>query len=233
MAAPRGYWPAIRALCDRYGILLHLDEVMCGTGRTGTYFAFEQEGIQPDIVTIGKGLGGGYAPIAGLLINSKIVDVLKAGSSTFNHGQTYQAHPTSCATALAVQEIVLRERLVGRCAKQGIKLEQLLRNTFKNSKYVGDIRGRGLFWCVEFMEDIAGKIPFPTEMAFGSKVQLAAFDLGIAMYPGAGTVDGLRGDHVLIAPPYTVSDEELETMVSTLKKAYDQVVAELEVVEQP
>ncbi|KAL1645294.1 hypothetical protein SLS61_008363 [Didymella pomorum] len=231
MAAPRGYWPAIRALCDRYGILLHLDEVMCGTGRTGTYFAFEQEGIQPDIVTIGKGLGGGYAPIAGLLINSKIVDVLKAGSSTFNHGQTYQAHPTSCATALAVQEIVLRERLVGRCAKQGIKLEQLLRNTFKNSKYVGDIRGRGLFWCVEFMEDIAGKIPSPTEMAFGSKVQLAAFDLGIAMYPGAGTVDGLRGDHVLIAPPYTVSDEELEIMVSTLKKAYDQVVAELETYE--
>jgi adenosylmethionine-8-amino-7-oxononanoate aminotransferase len=233
MAAPRGYWPAIRALCDKYGILLHLDEVMCGTGRTGTYFAFEQEGIQPDIVTIGKGLGGGYAPIAGMLINSKVVDVLKAGSSAFNHGQTYQAHPTSCATALAVQDIVQREQLVNRCAKQGRKLEELLRDTFEGSKYVGDIRGRGLFWCVEFMEDIAGKIPFPADTAFGSKVQLAAFDLGVAVYPGAGTVDGLRGDHILIAPPYTVSDEELVIAVSTLRRAYEKVVAEVEKVEQP
>ncbi|KAF3042072.1 hypothetical protein E8E11_007176 [Didymella keratinophila] len=233
MAAPRGYWPAIRALCDKYGILLHLDEVMCGTLRTGTYFAFEQEGIQPDIVTIGKGLGGGYAPIAGMLINSKVVGVLNAGSSTFNHGQTYQAHPTSCATALAVQEIVQREQLVNRCAKQGRKLDQLLRDAFATSKYVGDIRGHGLFWCVEFMKDAAQKVPFPAEMAFGSRVQLAAFDLGVAVYPGAGTVDGLRGDHVLIPPPYTVSDEELTITVSTLKRAYDQVVAELEVVEQP
>ena len=103
MASPKGYWPSVRTLCDKYGILLHLDEVMCGTGRTGTFFAFEQEDIQPDIVTIGKGLGGGYAPIAGMLINRKIVDALKEGSSAFNHGQTYQAHPTSCATALAVQ----------------------------------------------------------------------------------------------------------------------------------
>ncbi|KAF3038155.1 hypothetical protein E8E12_007388 [Didymella heteroderae] len=233
MAAPRGYWPAVRALCHKYGILLHVDEVMCGTGRTGTYFAFEQEGIQPDIVTIGKGLGGGYAPIAGMLINGKVVDILKAGSSTFNHGQTYQAHPTSCATALAVQEIVQREQLVNRCAKQGRKLEQLLRDTFATSKYVGNIRGRGLFWCVEFMEDTAQKIPFPAEMSFGSSVQLAAFDMGIAAYPGAGTVDGLKGDHVLIAPPYTVSDEELVITVSTLKRAYDQIVTQLEDVEQP
>lgn len=233
MAAPRGYWLAIRALCDKYGILLHLDEVMCGTGRTGTYFAFEQEGTQPDIVTIGKGLGGGYAPIAGMLINDKVVDVLRAGSSAFNHGQTYQAHPTSCATALAVQEILNREQLVDRCAKQGRKLEQLLRDTFATSKYVCDIRGRGLFWCVEFMEDSTQKIAFPVDMAFGSRVQLAAFDLGVAVYPGAGTVDGLKGDHVLVAPPYTVSDEELVITVSTLKRAYDQVVAEVDAVQQP
>lgn len=119
MTALRGHWPAIQALCDNYGILLHLDEVMCGTGRTGTYFAFEQEGIQPDIVTIGKRLGGGYAPFAGMLINGKSVDILKIGSSTFNHGQTYKAHPTSCAAVPAVQEILKRDQLVARCRLQG------------------------------------------------------------------------------------------------------------------
>jgi adenosylmethionine-8-amino-7-oxononanoate aminotransferase len=200
---------------------------MCGTGRTGTYFAFEQEGIHPDIVTIGKGLGGGYSPIAGMLINRKIVDVLKSGSSVFNHGQTYQAHPTSCATALAVQIILERDQLVIRCAQQGQKLGHLLREAFGKSQYVGDIRGRGLFWCVEFVEDAHFRRPFPAEMAFGSKVQLAAFDMGIAVYPGAGTVDGSRGDHVLVAPPYTVSEVELTIIVSTLKRAYDKTVTDL------
>ncbi|KAI1665825.1 Aminotransferase [Pyrenophora tritici-repentis] len=227
MAPPKGYWASIRTLCDKYGILLHLDEVMCGTGRTGTYFAFEQEGIQPDIVTIGKGLGGGYAPIASMLINRKIVDTLKRGSSTFNHGQTYQAHPTSCATALAVQEIIKRDQLVTRCAAQGQKLGRLLQDTFKECKHVGDIRGRGLFWCVEFVEDAITKTPFPPKIAFGSILQLAAFDLGVAVYPGVGTVDGLKGDHVLVAPPYTVTDAELDIIVSTLRKAYDKTVKQL------
>jgi adenosylmethionine-8-amino-7-oxononanoate aminotransferase len=227
MAPPKGYWSSIRAVCDKYGILLHLDEVMCGMGRTGTYFAFEQEGIQPDIVTIGKGLGGGYAPIAGMLINQKIVCTLKAGSSSFNHGQTYQAHPTSCATALAVQQIVKRDQLVTRCAAQGVKLEHLLQHTFGSCEYVGNIRGRGLFWCLEFVTDKATKMPFPPHMGFGTKVQLAAFEMGVAVYPGAGTVDGIEGDHVLIAPPYTVSDAELEVVVTVLKHAYDKAVADV------
>ncbi|RYN45427.1 putative aminotransferase [Alternaria tenuissima] len=227
MASPKGYWPSVRTLCDKYGILLHLDEVMCGTGRTGTYFAFEQEDIQPDIVTIGKGLGGGYAPIAGMLINRKIVDALKEGSSAFNHGQTYQAHPTSCATALAVQQIIKRDHLVNRCAVQGQKLGRRLQDTFKECKHIGDIRGRGLFWCLEFMENATTKRPFPPQMAFGSTLQLAAFDLGVALYPGAGTVDGFEGDHILIAPPYTVTDAELDIIVSTLKKAYDDTVKQL------
>ncbi|KAH7414565.1 aminotransferase class 3 [Phaeosphaeria sp. MPI-PUGE-AT-0046c] len=224
MAPPRGYWSSIRALCDRYGILLHLDEVMCGMGRTGTYFAFEQENVQPDIVTIGKGLGGGYAPIAGMLINQKVVRALKAGSSAFNHGQTYQAHPTSCATALAVQKIVKRDQLVTRCATQGVKLNRLLQHAFESCEYVGEIRGRGLFWCVEFVEDKITKTPFPSSIGFGVKVQLVAFEMGVAVYPGAGTVDGIEGDHVLIAPPYTVSDAELEVIVTVLKNAYDEVV---------
>jgi adenosylmethionine-8-amino-7-oxononanoate aminotransferase len=196
-------------------------------GRTGTYFAFEQEDIQPDIVTIGKGLGGGYAPIAGMLINRRVVDALKNGSSTFNHGQTYQAHPTSCATALAVQNVIKRDQLVARCALQGRKLSQLLWNTFDGCKYVGDIRGRGLFWGLEFVHDKTTRMPFPKSMAFGLQVQHEAFAMGVAVYPGAGTVNGWEGDHVLMAPPYTVSDDELVVIVSTLKKAYDKTVVML------
>lgn len=200
---------------------------MCGMGRTGTYFAFQHEGIQPDIVTVGKGPGGGYAPIAGMLINRKVVDGLMEGTSAFNHGHTYQAHPTSCATALAVQNIVRRDQLVARCAVQGRKLEQLLRTTFNECKHVGDIRGRGLLWGVEFVQDKSTKTFFPMNMAFGIKVQLAAFQMGVAVYPGVGTVDGWIGDHILIAPPYTASDEELMTAVSTLKKAYDLTIGAL------
>ncbi|KPM42998.1 putative aminotransferase [Neonectria ditissima] len=224
MPAPTGYWPGVRALCDKYGILLHLDEVMCGSGRTGTYFAFEQEGIQPDIVTIGKGLGGGYAPIASMLINQKIVDGLKQGTSAFNHGQTYQAHPVSCAAALAVQKVMKRDGLVATCARKGERLGQLLATAFQDCEYVGDIRGRGLFRSVEFMEDTEKKIPFPKSVGFGVRVQGAAFNMGVAVYPGAGTVDGVQGDHVLFAPPYTASDEEMETAVWTVRRAYDEVV---------
>jgi adenosylmethionine-8-amino-7-oxononanoate aminotransferase len=225
MTAPKGYWPAVRNLCNQYGILLHLDEIMCGMGRTGTFFAFEQEGIQPDIVTIGKGLGGGYSPIAAMLINSTIVDTLRKGTSAFNHGQTYQAHPVSCATALRVQTILRRDDLLERVRYLGSMLKHLLSTTFSGCDYVGDIRGRGLFWSLEFMEDKAQKCPFPREFHFGPRVQLAAFNMGVAIYPGSGTIDGLNGDHVIFAPPYTTTEEELEVAVATVKKAYDEVVA--------
>ncbi|RDW63397.1 hypothetical protein BP6252_10942 [Coleophoma cylindrospora] len=228
VASPRGYFPAVRKLCDKYGILLHLDEIMCGMGRTGTYFAFEQEEVVPDVVVVGKGLGGGYAPIAAVVISRKIVDGLRSGSSVFNHGHTYQAHPVACATALAVQRIVSRERLVQRCAKMGQLLERLLRETFGESKYVGDIRGRGLFWALEFVKDKATKSPLPKAIGFGLGVQQAAFDLGVALYPGGGTVDGVNGDHVLIAPPYIVSEADLTTIVRVLKEAYDLKAKSLE-----
>ncbi|KAL2866134.1 adenosylmethionine-8-amino-7-oxononanoate aminotransferase [Aspergillus lucknowensis] len=223
VAAPRGYWRGIRELCSRYGILLHLDEVMCGAGRTGSYFAFEREGICPDIVTLGKGLGGGYIPVAAMLVSGGVVDVLRRGSSVFNHGHTYQAHPVACAAALAVQRVLRRERLVERCAVQGGKLEGLLREAFGGSRYVGDIRGRGLFWALEFVRDRKSKEPFDPEIGFGAAVQEKAFELGVAVYPGAGTVDGERGDHVILAPPYNVTDEELGMLVETLKRAYDAV----------
>ncbi|KAL2816472.1 PLP-dependent transferase [Aspergillus granulosus] len=223
VGAPRGYWKGVREVCDRHGVLLHLDEVMCGTGRTGTYFAFEQEGIRPDIVTLGKGLGGGYIPIAAMLVSEKIIAGLRKGSSAFNHGHTYQAHPVACAAALAVQKVIKGERLIEHCAVQGKRLEALLRQTFAGCKYVGDIRGAGLFWAVEFVEDRNSKRPFHPGVGFGAAVHQATFDQGVAIYPGAGTVDGERGDHVLLAPPYNVTNDELETIVRTLKKAYDLV----------
>jgi adenosylmethionine-8-amino-7-oxononanoate aminotransferase len=227
MPAPKGYWSAVQVLCDKHDILLHVDEIMCGMGRTGSYFAFEQESITPDIVTIGKGLGGGYAPIAGMLVNNRIIEVLRKGTSSFNHGHTFQAHPVSCAIALRIQQIVTRERLVERSKEKGEKLMKLLEDAFAGAAYVADIRGRGLFRTVEFMQDPKSKKPFAKEIGFGAMVQLATFDLGVAVYPGAGTVDGVLGDHVLVSPPYNLSDKELEITVSTLKKAYEKTVMRL------
>ncbi|KAH7417554.1 adenosylmethionine-8-amino-7-oxononanoate aminotransferase [Cadophora sp. MPI-SDFR-AT-0126] len=226
--APNGYFSGVRTVCDKYGILLILDEVMCGMGRTGTPFAFEQENVVPDIVSIGKGLGGGYAPIAGILVGKKVVDVLRNGTGAFNHGHTYQAHPISCAAALAVQKIVRREKMVEQCWKSGKVLEQTLRDRLGDCKYVGDIRGRGLFWGVEFVKNRETREPFPKEVGFGQRLQRKVFDLGVALYPGTGTVDGVKGDHILISPPYNVSPKELELIVDTLERAYSLIEREID-----
>ena len=221
--APPGYFRAVRHICDRYGILLILDEVMCGIGRSGSFFAFEQEDVVPDIVTVGKGLGGGYAPISGVLVSERVVRGLRDGTGMFNHGQTYQAHPLSCASALAVQKIIKRDRLVERCNRMGEILERDLREVLEQKKYVGDIRGRGLFWGVEFVRDREAKESFEPKVEFGYRVQRKAFDLGVAIYPGAATVDGVRGDHVLLAPPYTVPEADLRHVVQVVGEAYDAV----------
>ncbi|KAL9063371.1 MAG: hypothetical protein Q9161_009496 [Pseudevernia consocians] len=221
--APAGYFRSVREVCDRYGILLILDEVMCGMGRSGSFFAFEQEGVVPDIMTMGKGLGGGYAPIAGVLVSEKVVKGLRDGTGMFNHGHTYQAHPLSCASALAVQKIIKRDALVERCNKMGKCLERGLHEALAGRKYVGNIRGRGLFWGIEFVQNRETKRSFEPKVEFGYRVQRRAFDLGVAIYPGAATVDGVRGDHVLIAPPYTVSEVDLEHIVQVVREAYDAV----------
>ena len=228
--APPGYFRAVRDICNRHGILLILDEVMCGMGRTGSQFAFEQEGegVVPDIMTMGKGLGGGYAPIAGVLVNKKVVDVLRAGTGGFNHAQTYQAHAVSCATALAVQKIVQRDGLIERCKRKGFVLEDLLRKTMGDKKYVGDIRGRGLFWGIEFVRDKACRDAFEPALEVGVRVQKKALELGVAVYPGIATIDGVKGDHILLAPPYTVTQEELEMVVNIVEKAYDLIELELD-----
>ena len=223
--APPGYFSAVRRLCSRHGILLILDEVMCGTGRTGTFFAFEQEGddVVPDILTMAKGLGGGYAPIAGVLVHEKVVRGLRSGTGMFNHGHTYQAHPLSCASALAVQKIIRRDRLVERCKTLGSLLESELRAALAAKRYVGDIRGRGLFYGVEFVRDKGTKGTFEPGVEFGYRVQRRAFELGVALYPGVATVDGVRGDHVLLAPPYTVSEDEVREIVRVVREAYEDV----------
>ncbi|KAM0327584.1 hypothetical protein ACHAQA_005877 [Verticillium albo-atrum] len=231
VTAPIGYYKGVRSLCDKYGILLILDEIMCGVGRTGTFFAFEQEGIVPDIVTVAKGLGGGYAAIAGVLVHSKVVDVLRSGTNAFNNGHTYQAHPISCATALAVQKIVQRDRLVERCAKMGHLLEGLLRAELRDCRSVGNIRGRGLFWGVEFVQDWVSKDVFDSKIGFGVRVQQAAYRDGVALYPGSGTVDGTKGDHILIAPPFIVTEQQLLHICQVLRLAIETV--EDEVLAQP
>ncbi|UNI15937.1 hypothetical protein JDV02_002421 [Purpureocillium takamizusanense] len=227
--APRGYFQGVRRLCSQYGILLILDEVMCGSGRCGTYFAFEQEGdgVYPDLLTLGKGLGGGYSPIAGVLVHEKVVGGLRQGSGSFVHGHTYQAHPVACAASLAVQRVLERDDLVRRCAVKGEWLEGALRRELGGRRFVGDVRGRGFFWALEFVADKASKEPFSPEVHFSGRVRDEAQRLGLAVYPGTGTVDGTRGDHIIVAPPYNVSDAELEDVVRLLKEAYEVVEKEV------
>ncbi|KAL3434844.1 pyridoxal phosphate-dependent transferase [Aspergillus tetrazonus] len=225
LTAPRGYYRGVRRLCDQYGILLILDEVMCGSGRSGTYFAFEQEGpgVYPDLITLGKGLGGGYAPIGAVLAHEKVVRGIQRGSSYFVHSHTYQAHAVSCAAALAVQKVLRRDGLVARCADKGRWLEAALRSTFGERKYVGDIRGKGLFWGLEFVRDRTTKAPFDPALRFGWRMVEEALRRGLAIYPGAGTADGVNGDHIILAPPYNASDAEFDEMMRILKETYDGV----------
>ncbi|KAL6822394.1 pyridoxal phosphate-dependent transferase [Trichoderma camerunense] len=215
--AVEGYFKAMKSICDKYGALLVLDEVMCGIGRTGTMHAWEFEGVVPDIQTIGKGLGGGYAPIAGLLVGHRVIETLENGSGRFSHGQTYQAHPISCAAAAEVQRIIQKEDLVHNASFMGKYLGSLLKEKLGHHRYVGDIRGRGLFWGLEFVKDKDSKTPFDRELDIGMLVHQKGLGLsgnsGILLYPGNGTVDGNVGDHILIAPPYNVTMVDIDLIV--------------------
>ncbi len=220
-----GYFPAMRAVCARHGALLILDEVMCGMARTGTLHAWQQEGVVPDIQVIAKGLGGGYQPIAGILIAGHIVDTLAAGSGGFMHGQTYQAHPVACAAALEVQRIIAEDGLVARVQAMGEALEAALLDRFGNHPHVGDIRGRGLFRALEFVADRSARTPFDPALRVNERVKQAALDRGLGVYPGAGTLDGVRGDHVILAPPYTVTAAEIAEIVTRLGEAVEAALA--------
>ena len=222
-----GYLAAVKNICQRHGALLILDEIMCGMGRVGTDFAWQYDGVSPDMLMVAKGLGGGYASIAGLLVAKHIIDSLEAGTGIFVHGFTYQAHPLACAAAFAVQKIVRRENLVSRCKEMGEVLQKTLQQELDHELYVGNIRGRGLFYGVEFVKDKKTRESFDPNLKFGLRVQQRTMDLGVAIYPGSGTVDGKVGDHVIIAPPYTITVEEIELIVKTLHTAYLDIVEEL------
>ena len=222
-----GYFRRVREICDRHGALLILDEVMCGMGRTGTMHAWEQEGITPDIQVIAKGLGGGYQPIGGILIADRIVQALADGSGGFLHGQTYQAHPVACAAALEVQRIIREDNLLDNVRAMGARLESALVERFGNHRHVGDVRGRGLFWALEFVTDRATKQVFDPGLKLNERVKQAALARGLAAYPMGGTLDGRLGDHIIVAPPYIVTAADIDTIVDRLGDAVDAALQDL------
>lgn len=223
------YFKRIRAICDRYGVLLILDEVMCGMGRTGTLHACEQDGIVPDIMTIAKGLGGGYQPIGAVLLGQHIFDAFAKGSGFFQHGHTYLGHPMACAAGLAVQEVIRRDGLLANVRTMGSYLARRLGERFGNHPHVGDIRGRGLFMAVELVEDRSTKIPFDPKEKLHARIKREAMARGLMVYPMGGTIDGARGDHVLLAPPFIVDETVIDVIVERLGEAVDAALASVNV----
>jgi adenosylmethionine-8-amino-7-oxononanoate aminotransferase len=220
-----GYFRAIREVCDRYGILLILDEVMCGMGRTGTLHACEQEGIAPDLMAIAKGLGGGFAPIGAVLVGSKIYDTIERGSGLFQHGHTYLGHPLACAAALTVQEVIRRDDLLANVRRLGKMLRERLGQRFGNHHHVGDVRGRGLFQAIELVADRGSKEPFDPKLKLHARVKREAMLRGLMVYPMGGTIDGARGDHVMLAPPFIAEPAVIDTIVERLGDAVDAALA--------
>jgi adenosylmethionine-8-amino-7-oxononanoate aminotransferase len=215
------YFKRIRAICDRYGVLLILDEVMCGMGRTGTLHACEQEGVAPDLMTIAKGLGGGYQPIGAVLLTRRIFEAFANGSGAFQHGHTYMGHPMAAAAALAVQDVIERDNLISNVVAMGRLFQRGLAERFANHPFVGDIRGRGLFRALELVEDRASKRPFEPALKVHARIKTEAMARGLMVYPMGGTIDGVEGDHVLLAPPFIVNGAQIETIVERLGEAVD------------
>ena len=222
-AAP-GYFKRVREICDTYGVLLILDEVMCGMGRTGALFACTQEGVAPDILCVAKGLGAGYQPIGAMLCTSEIYDTIAGGSGFFQHGHTYLGHPVAAAAGVAVVSAILNRGLIGRVQEQGDKLQTRLETRFGQHPHVGDIRGRGLFRGIELVADRETKAPFDPSHKLAAKVKKAAFDAGLICYPMAGTIDERQGDHILLAPPFIIEDAQLDELTDKLALAIEQAI---------
>jgi adenosylmethionine-8-amino-7-oxononanoate aminotransferase len=219
VAAPPGYFTRIREICDRYSVLFIADEVMCGMGRTGTLFALEPEGVCPDIITVAKGLGAGYQPIAATLASQRVVDAIAAGSGMLANGHTYMGHPVSCAAALAVLRAIENENLLEAVRQRGAELRAALDARFGQHPHVGDVRGIGLFQAIELVADRQSKAPFPRSARVAETIKRMALDEGMICYPSAGAADGISGDHVVIAPPYIVTSEEVAEIVERLDRA--------------
>jgi len=220
-----GYFKRVREICNRHSILLILDEVMCGMGRTGTLHACEQEGINPDLMAIAKGVGGGYAPIGALLIQERIFNTVAKGSGAFLHSHTYMGHPLTCAAALAVQRVIRSDNLLENVRRQGDYLSRRLNERFGNHPFVGDLRGRGLFQGIEIVSDRGTKEPFDPSYKLHARIKHEAMARGLMVYPMGGTVDGTRGDHVLLAPPFIIDSAAIDAIVERLADAIDAAVA--------
>ena len=216
-----GYFRRIREICDEYGILLILDEVMCGMGRTGSFFASEQDGISPDIVTIAKGLGAGYQPIGAALCTGEIYRTIESGSGFFQHGHTYIGHPAACAGSLAVVKAMHDRDLINNVNVMGSKLMSELEGHFGQHAHIGDIRGRGLFLGLEIVEDRSTKAAFDPSLSINKKIKKNAFETGLICYPMGGTIDGQRGDHILLAPPFIMEEKQVDEIVTKLSGAIE------------
>ncbi len=223
-----GYFEKIREICNRYGVLLILDEVMCGMGRTGTLFAYEQENIVPDIVTIAKGLGAGYQPIGAMMCTDKIYQVIVQGSGFFQHGHTYVGHPTVCAAALAVMNRLVDDEIVDGVSEKGGELMNLLDEAFAQHPHIGDIRGRGLFAGLEIVENRGTKKPFDPVLKIHAKIKSCAQSHGLLCYPMGGTLDGKQGDHILLAPPYIIEKNQMKEAVDKLSQAIETVMSQVQ-----
>ncbi|HEY4353005.1 MAG TPA: aspartate aminotransferase family protein [Paraburkholderia sp.] len=215
----REYFRKIRVVCDRYGVLLILDEIMSGMGRTGYLFACEEDGVAPDLLTIAKGLGAGYQAIGATLVSEEIYRTIVGGSGFFQHGHTYIGHAAACAAALEVQKVIAEDRLLDNVKARGEQLRALLRERYANHPYIGDVRGRGLFVGVELVHDRATKEPFEPQHKLHALIKSEAMQRGLMVYPMGGTVDGKRGDHVLLAPPFICTEQQIATIVERLDGA--------------
>ena len=221
--AVEGYFKRIREICDQYGVLLILDEVMCGMGRTGHLFACDSDGIAPDILCIAKGLGAGYQPIGAMLCTKAIYNCIGSGTGFFQHGHTYLGHPIACAAGVAVMRAILERNLLADVNHRSTRLFANLRTAFSQHSHIGDIRGRGLFVGIEIVADRATKDPFDPALKIAGRLKKAAFDAGLICYPMSGTRDGKWGDHVLLAPPFILNNTDMDELISKLAEAFSQV----------
>ena len=220
----QGYFKRIRDVCHRHGVLLIADEVMCGMGRTGHIYAIAEEGVAPDLLTIAKGLAGGYQPIGALLVSQTIHDTLRDGSGAFAHSHTYNGHLVACAAALAVQRVIEEEDLLANVRRLGAHLEASLIERFGNHGNIGNIRGRGLFWGLEVVADRGSKAPFPASEQLASRIKSAALDFGLLCYPSSGMLDGLEGDCIILAPAFNIPPAVIDEVVDKLGSAIDAVL---------
>ena len=221
-----GYFAAMKAVCDRYGALLIFDEVMVGMGRTGTLHAWEQENVVPDIQVVGKALGAGYIPISAVLANERVISAFKNGTKYFVHGQTYQSPPAACAAALKVQQIVQSDNLLENVRNMGKYLEQSLRDRLEKHPHVGNIRGRGLFWGIEFVANKATKAPFDPALKVADKMHQTGMSKGydIAIFQATGSAEGgWNGDHILLAPPYIITKADVDEITDRVCRVIEDV----------